>query len=261
MFLVFFENLNASFTMNAELINALYTNSATTVSTIFIAALTTQFATFFATQTMQFSTLRATITTTFQQSYVSAVSGFITPTRAQAMNMVAQLKSQFAMLRAAIVSDFNQAAAGARNAFASLASWFRSAVYAPIVSMLSSLNSQINSTISRANSAAASVASLGRVRYYASGGFVPNHGQVFVAREQGPELVGRIGNQSAVANNNQIIAGIKQGVYEAMMASNSGGRSGDINLYVSGKQIMTAVAEEARRETVRTGVNPLTQGG
>ena len=60
---------------------------------------------------------------------------------------------------------------------------------------------------------------------------------------------------------NQIIDGIRQGVYEAMMASNSGGRNGDINLYVSGKQLMTAVAEEARRETVRTGVNPLTQGG
>lgn len=259
-FLLFFETLNASFTMNTELINASYANSAAVVSSIFIAALMAQFAAFFATQSMQFSTLRATITTTFQQSYVSAVSGFITPTRAQTMNMVAQLRSQFSMLRAAIVSAFQQAAAGARNAFAGLASWFRGSVYSPIVSMLSSLNSQINSTIARANAAAARVASIGRVRYYASGGYVP-HGQVFVARERGPELVGRIGNQSAVANNNQIIDGIRQGVYEAMMASNSVSGSGDINLYVSGKQIMTAVAEEARRETLRTGVNPLTQGG
>lgn len=259
-FLLFFETLNASFTMNTELINASYANSAAVVSSIFIAALMAQFAAFFATQSMQFSTLRATITTTFQQSYVSAVSGFITPTRAQAMNMVAQLRSQFSMLRAAIVTAFQQAAVGAKNAFASLASWFRGSVYAPIVSMLSSLSSQISGIISRANSAAARVASLGRMRYYASGGYVP-HGQVFVARERGPELVGRIGNQSAVANNNQIIDGIRQGVYEAMMASNSGSRSGDINLYVGGKQLMTAVAEEARRETLRTGINPLTQGG
>lgn len=38
-----------------------------------------------------------------------------------------------------------------------------------------------------------------------------------MARENGMnEFVGQIGNRSAVANNDQIVAGIKQGVYEAM---------------------------------------------
>lgn len=258
-FMLFFESLNMSFTMNAILINETYAGSAATISAVFIAALTAQFAAFFVFQTTQFSMLRVTITTTFQQSYVAAVSGFMTPTRTQAANMVTQLKSLFISLKASIVSSFNQAAAGARSAFSGLASWFRSAVYSPIVSMLSSLRSQISSVIASANSAASHVASLS-VGRYASGG-LPSTGEVFVARERGPELVGRIGNQSAVANNNQIIDGIRQGVYEAMMASNSGSRSGDINLYVGGKQLMTAVAEEARRETLRTGINPLTQGG
>lgn len=49
---------------------------------------------------------------------------------------------------------------------------------------------------------------------YASGGMV-DAGQMFVAREAGPELVGTIGNQTAVVNNDQIVASVSQGVYEA----------------------------------------------
>lgn len=54
------------------------------------------------------------------------------------------------------------------------------------------------------------------VEWYASGGF-PNAGEMFIARERGPELVGRMGNRNAVANNNQIIEGIKAGVFEAVL--------------------------------------------
>lgn len=48
----------------------------------------------------------------------------------------------------------------------------------------------------------------------ASGGFV-NVGEAFIAREAGPELVGRMGNRTAVANNDQIVAGIASGVRSA----------------------------------------------
>lgn len=51
---------------------------------------------------------------------------------------------------------------------------------------------------------------------YAAGGF-PNTGEMFMARESGPELVGRIGNRTAVANNDQITSGIKNAVIEAML--------------------------------------------
>lgn len=45
----------------------------------------------------------------------------------------------------------------------------------------------------------------------ADGGFL-NTGEVFVAREAGPELVGRIGNKTAVANNDQIVNSIAKGL-------------------------------------------------
>lgn len=50
--------------------------------------------------------------------------------------------------------------------------------------------------------------------HYASGGFVDS-GQLFLAREAGPELVGTLGGKTAVANNDQIISGISQGVENA----------------------------------------------
>lgn len=58
------------------------------------------------------------------------------------------------------------------------------------------------------------------VRTYASGGF-PTTGQLFMAREAGPELVGTIGGQSAVANNSEIVAGISQGVASANSEQNA----------------------------------------
>lgn len=49
---------------------------------------------------------------------------------------------------------------------------------------------------------------------FAEGGF-PAQGQMFIAREAGAEMVGGIGRRTAVANNDQIVAGIAGGVAEA----------------------------------------------
>ena len=54
----------------------------------------------------------------------------------------------------------------------------------------------------------------------ASGGFVES-GQLFVAREAGPEMVGTIGGNTAVANNDQIVAGIQNGVAQANEQQNA----------------------------------------
>nr|DAP78960.1 MAG TPA: minor tail protein [Bacteriophage sp.] len=69
------------------------------------------------------------------------------------------------------------------------------------------------------------------INWYAKGGF-PGKGELFLARESGPEMVGRMGSKNAVANNNQITNGIANAVYpavkdammEVMMAVNSGNK-------------------------------------
>ena len=60
---------------------------------------------------------------------------------------------------------------------------------------------------------------LKRIELYETGGF-PDVGQMFIAREAGAEMVGSIGRRTAVANNDQIVAGIASGVAEANSEQN-----------------------------------------
>lgn len=75
------------------------------------------------------------------------------------------------------------------------------------------------------------------VDWYAKGGF-PQTGQLFMARENGPEMVGTMGGRNAVANNEQIVSGIKQGVYEAMTSAMSGANGAQsIKIYLDSREI------------------------
>ena len=53
-------------------------------------------------------------------------------------------------------------------------------------------------------------------QWYANGGF-PNMGELFVANENGIEMMGRMGHRNVVANNQQITDGIKAAVVDGMM--------------------------------------------
>lgn len=59
----------------------------------------------------------------------------------------------------------------------------------------------------------------GKAKGYASGGF-PDKGQLFIANENGPEMVGTIGGKSAVANSTQITTpiygAVRSGVMDAL---------------------------------------------
>lgn len=101
-----------------------------------------------------------------------------------------------------------------------------------------------------------------RLNWYAGGGF-PGMGEMFVARENGPELVGRMGNSSAVANNGQIVEGIKKGVYDAVAPLFSQFRADGneqtpiINVYLGTKQITDIFIEDINDRTISTGECPI----
>ena len=50
-------------------------------------------------------------------------------------------------------------------------------------------------------------------------------GQMFIAREAGPELVGTIGSRNAVVNNDQIVESVSAGVYRAVREAMNGGQA------------------------------------
>ena len=93
--------------------------------------------------------------------------------------------------------------------------------------------------------------------HYASGGW-PDEGQLFLAREAGPEMVGTIGGRTAVANNQDIVAAVADGVYNAVMSASSITRNnggGDVNvvLQLDDYQFGNAVIKSVNSNTRRTG--------
>ena len=95
--------------------------------------------------------------------------------------------------------------------------------------------------------------SLKGVKAYASGGY-PDEGQLFIARERGAEMVGSIGSKMAVANNDQIVEAIRQGVYDAEMAARAqddGDRSA--HFYVDGEEVSTILAKKRQGRTLYKG--------
>lgn len=103
--------------------------------------------------------------------------------------------------------------------------------------------------ISKATGAATSVLVPG----FASGGY-PDEGQLFIARERGAEMVGSIGSKTAVANNDQIVEAIRQGVYDAEMAARAqddGDRSA--HFYVDGEEVSTILAKKRQGRTLYKG--------
>lgn len=99
-----------------------------------------------------------------------------------------------------------------------------------------------------------------KVEYYADGGF-PTTGNLFVASEAGPELVGTIGGRTAVANNDQIVDSVSQGVYRAFVqAMAESGSNQVVEAKVNDKVLFEVIVGRNRQETMRTGRSPLLGG-
>lgn len=87
----------------------------------------------------------------------------------------------------------------------------------------------------------------------ANGGFVDT-GQMFIAREAGPEMVGTIGSRTAVANNDQIVEGIAEGVYAAVSAAmQNNSQSAHYTIELDGRVLYDSIVAEDKNNARRTG--------
>lgn len=94
---------------------------------------------------------------------------------------------------------------------------------------------------------------VGSIKGFATGGF-PEDGLFFA---NSGEMVGQFSNgRTAVANNDQIVTGITQGVYNAMMAYNAQtrGQGGAGDVYIDGAKVGKVVAKGSHSEMVRVGL-------
>ena len=113
------------------------------------------------------------------------------------------------------------------------------------------------SATKKANGGVFSGGSWKPIKKYAVGG-LPNMGQMFVARESGPELVGTLSGHTAVMNIDQIVASVSDGVYRAVKAAMGNGQPVNVTFKVEAdsKGIFKVTQEEARQFFNRTGTAP-----
>lgn len=93
------------------------------------------------------------------------------------------------------------------------------------------------------------------VSWYAEGGF-PTTGDLFIANEAGPELIGRMGNQTAVANNDQIKEGIREAAYMAMtqaLSENSQGHKTEV--YIGNEKVYEGYSRYQNYQNNKYGVS------
>lgn len=88
---------------------------------------------------------------------------------------------------------------------------------------------------------------------YAGGG-IPETGELFIAREAGAELVGRFGNHTGVANNQQIVAAVSDGVYRAVSAAmaqhGTQAAANDVHIYLDRQEITSQVEQQQKANGV-----------
>lgn len=88
---------------------------------------------------------------------------------------------------------------------------------------------------------------------YAAGSLGVQSGEMFIAREAGPELVGSIGGNTAVMNNNQIVASVAAGVAQAVSSVMGNGGTNEITIKVDSETLYKAVRKGERRASGRYG--------
>lgn len=157
-------------------------------------------------------------------------------------NFIQPVIEWFNQLGADVVMAFESLASGTKQALENVGSWIKTNVCDPVskffTNMINKIIDSVNWLIDKINTLNFSIpakswtvlgktfrfpgATIGfsdiptipKISGYAEGGF-PEIGQLFIANEAGPELVGQMGGRTAVANNTQIIQGIAVGVADA----------------------------------------------
>ena len=166
----------------------------------------------------------------------------------------------YAVAHSGVVGSFSNMANRIRTVFVALGSDLATSFNGTLSSISRSVNSMHLSSYNGRGRASFTLADklAGGIpmRYYANGGF-PDSAEIFIAKENGyPEMVGKIGKRTAVANNDQITEAIAQAVYPAVYramtdSANNGKGNGDVVVSIDGREIARAVKREENRQYMR----------
>ena len=181
-----------------------------------------------------FSSLWSGITGWASNTWNSICNGFLTAYNYINTHFISPLRYAVSTVFNGLVGAVKSALNGVISALNSALSW----MFGGINGILSSLRNF--SIAGYSPFAGLREISVPQIPMLANGGYV-DQGQLFIAREAGAEMVGSIGRRTAVANNDQIVEGITNGVRE--------GNDDVVNaLYAVAQQIIMEMREQGRND-------------
>ena len=229
-----------------------------------------------------FSTLGTKIASSFTTSWTKVKAEWGVVTDWFESKIIAPVQTAFESMCSSVGGFFVSLWDRIAGVFAGVGGWFQSNVVDAINSafralvngaisllerMLNGIIRQLNNFIGKVNSVLSIVGGgISTISYVsiprlANGGFV-DEGQLFIAREAGAEMVGRIGRKTAVANNDQIVESVSQGVYEAVQrasgeTNSSNSRPITVIVQMNGKELFRQMVDENNAAIRATGFSPL----
>lgn len=229
-----------------------------------------------------FSTLGTKIATSFTTSWTKVKAEWGVVTDWFKSKIIAPVQTAFESMCSSVGGFFVSLWDRIAGVFAGVGGWFQSNVVDAINSafralvngaisllerMLNGIIRPLNNFIGKVNSVLSIVGGgISTISYVsiprlANGGFV-DEGQLFIAREAGAEMVGRIGRKTAVANNDQIVESVSQGVYEAVQrasgeTNSSNSRPITVIVQMNGKELFRQMVDENNAAIRATGFSPL----
>ena len=229
-----------------------------------------------------FSTLGTKIAASFTTSWTKVKAEWGVVTDWFESKIIAPVQTAFESMCSSVGGFFVSLWDRIAGVFAGVGGWFQSNVVDAINSafralvngaisllerMLNGIIRPLNNFIGKVNSVLSIVGGgISTISYVsiprlANGGFV-DEGQLFIAREAGAEMVGRIGRKTAVANNDQIVESVSQGVYEAVRrasgeTNSSNSRPITVIVQMNGKELFRQMVDENNAAIRATGFSPL----
>lgn len=119
------------------------------------------------------------------------------------------------------------------------------------------IKSNIKTNIQLLDKSGKSTSASYTIRAYATGGY-PTRGDMFFANENGiPEMIGRIGNKTAVANNDQITSALTNAMIEGLAQTNTGNKSQKTIIYIGNRKVYEGYGDYIQEENDRYGTNKI----
>lgn len=191
----------------------------------------------------------------FVSTIIDTVTGIVSAIN---NNVIQPVVSLFSGLISTVLGFFSNVGSSVANAFMGVFKSVLNGAFTVIEGLVNGFISALNTAIGVINMIpGVSIKKLNKIKLprFEEGGY-PESASLFFANENGiPEMVGRIGNQTAVANNDQITTAIASAVTQALNNANFGSNGSPTVVYIGNKKVYEGYGQHVQKENDRYGTN------